>query len=250
MSKRNYPLVEKQIRTLKLLYKFRFATTTLLAEYSGVTRSTLNSNLLILYENELVERHYISTDKLDRKAARYFLTSKGVKQLKSVIELNDGVVRSYYKNKTVSQPFVQHNLDVFRAFLNINKHYPGHFNLLTKAETAQYKQFPELRPDLFLQSKGKTGNYFLYIYEDTQLFVIQKHVKQLIQHQEDGEWGGAYPNILIACPTPRIEYRLSQWLESLLEDFDFYVTSTNALLEGHTKEIWTNPVEPEKLVGL
>jgi DNA-binding MarR family transcriptional regulator len=161
MIKRNYPLVEKQIRTLKLLYKFRFGTTTLLAEFAGVTRSTMNTNLLILHRNELIERHYTSTDKLDRKAARYFLTSKGIKQLKSVIELNDGVVRSYYKNKTVSQSFVQHNLDVFRTFLNIDAHYPERFNMLTKTETAQYNQFPELRPDLFLQSKDKTGQYFL-----------------------------------------------------------------------------------------
>jgi hypothetical protein len=92
--------------------------------------------------------------------------------------------------------------------------------------------------------------WVLYLYQDTQLFVIQKHIKQLIQHQDDGEWAGSYPNILIACPTPRIEYRLSQWLESLLEDFDFYVTTTKALLDGRSKEIWTNAVEPDEPVAL
>jgi len=250
MSKENYPLVKTQIRLLKLLYKFRFGTTVLLSEYVGIEQTTMNRNLKKLMDRELITRHLTNTDRLEGKAARYFLTTKGIKELKVRTELDDGVVRSYYKNKTVSEVFIDHNLNIFSAYLTIQKQYPGRFTALTKSEVSKYEQFPPIKPDLFLQSKNDSGDYFLYIYEDTQLFVIQKHIKQLIEHSEEEDyWGDTYPDVLIAAPNPSAERKIIRRLENSLEDFDFFITTSKALLAGN-QHIWTDPTKLEEPIAL
>lgn len=245
----SYKLNEKQIKTLKLFYKFRFLTVDLIANLLAITRSTANTNLLVLERRGFLNRHYKPIYKLDRKAARYYLSNKGIKELKQNLELNDGIVRSYYKNKSVSEPFITHNLNIAQAYTNFNKHYPKRFTMLTKAEMANHEQFPPNKPDLFLQdSTGK--QYFLYMYEDTQLWVIQKHIKQLIEHCDDEEWPGTYPDILIACPNSRIEYKLGQYLESKLEDFEFLLTTTKALTSSEVRAIWSLPPDSQTLKEL
>jgi hypothetical protein len=52
----------------------------------------------------------------------------------------------------------------------------------------------------------------------------------------------------MACPNAKAEYKVDQYLEAKLEDFDFYVTSTKAVIDRRSKEIWTNPVNPEVLI--
>ena len=246
---KEYPLTKKQIRILKLAYKFRFVTVHQLADHLGLAISTMSTNIKVLYRRGLLERRYTNLDIKLGLSAQYYLSNKGISELKKEMPLNDSVVRSYYKNKSLSRKFVDHNIAIFSAYLTLRRQYHQQFTILTKAEIADYEQFPELKPDLFLQSD--TVSYFLYLYTDTQLFVIQKHVKQIIQHENEGSWPGDYPSVLIACPSPRIEHRLQKYLESLLEDFEFYTTTTKALLaEKPERAIWSDPVEPEKLINL
>ena len=209
----------------------------------------MSTNIKILHRRKLLDRRYDKKDKLAGRGAQYYLTTKGIKELKQVMDLNDGVARSFYKNKSVSDAFVEHSLAIFKAYLAIRNQYPEQFTILTKTESADYDQFPEPKPDLFLQSDA--ASYFLYLYTDTQLFVIQKHIKQTIEHENEGEWPGSFPSVLIACPNPRIEHKLQKHLEPLLEDFEFYTTTSKALLsEKPEKAIWSDPVEPEKLTIL
>ena len=248
MTYKTYELNDKQITLLKVLYKFRFATNQLIAEYLHKTRSTINESMLILHDRGLVDRHYSKDSIIDRKPATYFLTPKGVKALKSSIQLHEGVIRSYYKNKTVSENFIQHNITVFAAVIHLKAHYPKRFSILTKAEMAGYEQFPPTKPDLFLQD-ASSKQYFLYIYQDSPAWVIQKQITQLLAHAEDEEWRYIYPDILVACPNSKVEYKLNQFLEGRLEDSNFLLTTTKAFFTDNT-EIWTNPIESEITLSL
>jgi len=235
-------LNSNQIHLLKLIYKFRFVTNHLLSQYRHQARSTINESLLLLVEHGLVDRRYSNNHKILGKSARYYLSPKGVKSLHQHIEVNDRIAHSYYKNKSVSPGFVDHCLHIFQAYNNFRADYGDKVSMLAKAELADYDQFSAAAPDLFIQHQDNGKQYNLYIYENAQWFVLDKHIKQNINHCEDGEWPGQYPNLLMACPSPRTQQKLLRRYETNLEDFDMYFTTTEALLSGDQK-IWVEPVD-------
>lgn len=69
MLVREYPLTKKQLRILKLSYKFRFVTVKLLAQHLGLAVSTMSTNIKILHRRELLGRRYDKKYKLAGKGA-------------------------------------------------------------------------------------------------------------------------------------------------------------------------------------
>lgn len=245
-------LYENQKLLLQILYKFRFGTNELIAEYRGVNRRVVNYSVLKLLRADFIERKYDSFKKIRGESAVYYLSSKGIKYLKAKFTLTNKVVQALYKNRIVSDQFIEHNLAVFRAYLILQKQHKVRYNIFTKAEMAKFDDYPEQLPDLFFGAKNAADkDYMLDIYLHEPFFVIKKRIKYYIEHRNE-EWSrsDAYPSILLVCPDARNEAKVIQYTESQLEDFDFLITTTKALLEGNLNEIWTDPTEPEKLVGL
>ncbi len=244
-------LNSKQVHLLKLLFKFRFASAELLARQKKVSPRSVNNTLSILMDQGYISRRYDKSYKLLGKPASYFLVSKGLKLLRDEHSLSQKALHLMYKNKSLSQSFVDHNLNVFTACLNLREAYKDTFSIFTKSETAELDYMPEKLPDLYLSRKepaeDQPNEYLLDIFTDTQFFIIKKRIDAYVEHFESGDWpNNQYPTILIACQDARTEEKLHKHIQTALdnnyideEDLRFMTTSTKSLLDGATKDIWT-----------
>jgi hypothetical protein len=259
---KRYSLNAKQIHILKLTYKFRFITSSLLARYKGISRISSNKSLKILLEQDYLGTRYDKSYKIQGKAATYYLAKKALTYLRDQHHLNEQVLHAQYKNKTVGNEFIDHNINIFEAYLALRHSYPDAFHIFTKAETVDYGYFPEPRPDLYLNRinpvRASKNEYLLDIFTDTQLFIIKKRIAVYLEHFESGDWETEaetiYPAILIACPDSRLEERLQTHIAKVLynsgiDELKIYTTTVKALV-GSDALIWSNVTEPEKLLSL
>jgi hypothetical protein len=248
------------------MYKFRFVTSTLLAEYRNVSSPVIiNDSLRILVEKGYISRRYDNSYKLQGKGASYCLDSKGLSYLRDNFNLNKDILHIMYKNKSVNQAFIEHNLDVFRTALKLSKDYPKTFNLYTRYELGGFDYFPNPAPDIYLSrnksSEANKNDYFLDIYSDTQFFIIKKRLALYIDHFESGDWEAEaetdYPAMLIACPDSRSEEKLRALAEKSfdsagIDDLHIYTTTTKALLDPNPNNsaIWTKTSDETKTFDL
>jgi hypothetical protein len=256
----------KQTRILKLLFKFRYITPSLLLQYKQASSlSSLREALKILEDQQYIAKRYLKSYKLQGKGARYYLATKAIKLMRDEHGMDETVLHAMYKNKTVGEAFVDHHLDIFAAFMRLSTSYPKMFSIYTKYELGGLDYFPMPAPDLYLSRtdpiKGIGNDFFLDIFTDTQFFVIKKRFDQYVEHYESGDWEAEnktdYPVILIACPDSRLEEKLQTRIEKVfdssgIDDLHIYTTTTKALLastyNNHT--IWTKASNPEKTVEL
>jgi hypothetical protein len=255
----------KQTRILKLLFKFRYITPSLLLQYKEASSlSSLREALKILEDQQYIAKRYLKTYKLQGKGARYFLATKAIKLMRDEHDMDETVLHAMYKNKTVSEAFVDHHLDIFAAFMRISTKYPKTFNTYTKYELGGLDYFPSPAPDLYLSridvQEASSNDYLLDIFTDTQLFVIKKRFDQYLEHFESGDWEAdqktKYPTILIACPNSRTEEKLQTHISKLLDsagidDLSIYTTTSKALVASNSStDIWTKISDTEKTFDL
>jgi hypothetical protein len=255
----------KQTRILKLLFKFRYITPSLLLQYKEASSlSSLREALKILEDQQYIAKRYLKTYKLQGKGARYFLATKAIKLMRDEHDMDETSLHAMYKNKTVSEAFVDHHLDIFTAFMRISANYPKTFNVYTKYELGGLDYFPAPASDLYLSRikplEGSVNDYFLDIYTDTQFFIIKKRIEVLIEHYESGDWESktkaSYPTILFACPDSRTEIKLLAFVEKTLDnagidDLHVLTTTTKALLAPDKNgTIWSKNLDTEKVAEL
>lgn len=259
---KRYTLNAKQIHVLKLLYKFRFITASLLAEYKSISRVSSNQSLQVLLDQEYIGRYYENDFRIERKGPRYYLAPKALRFLKDAQDINEQALHSMYKNKTVSSGFIDHNLDVLKAYLSIRD---DSFDIFTKSELGIFDYFPEPKPDLYINRidplDDTPNEYLLDIFTDTQTFVIKKRIKLYIEHYDSGEWEAEsetdYPAILVVCPSARVEKQIQEHAATILDnagidELQIYTTTIKALLgaRGSEVSIWSSVYEPERLLHL
>ncbi len=256
-------LNQKQLHLLKMTYKFRFVTASLLARYKGLSISALNYSLAILADSGYLGRKYGKNYRIFGKGAVYYLTPKSLALLKDLDHTDHNVLHAQYKNKTVGQSFIDHNLDVFAAYLSLRGSYPDTFHIFTKSELAPFEYFPEPRPDLYLNRikpvAGRTREYMVEILPDTQFFVLKKRFQALIEHFDSGEWENAaetdYPTLLLVCPDAKTERRVQELAVKTfdstgIDDLVVLTTTLNTLKTSANPIIWSRVNESEKLIPL
>lgn len=214
MPTTNYKLNPKQTQILLLTYKFRFITTSLLAEYKQTsTLWTIQKSLTVLVKQGYLYRRYEKHYKIDRLPALYFLTPKAMQQLKGNPELNSKVLHARYKDRYLQQSTIDHHLLVFQTYLDIKQQHPDRFTIFTKYELWGYDHLPDPLPDLYLtQDKGTDIMVDIYT-TSTQPYLIRKRIDQLIKHYEDSSDQDSYPDIQIIVPTKYIEESLNRYIE-------------------------------------
>ena len=204
----------EQLEVLTLLYKFRFGTNDLFAEYFGKKdRSFVFKRLSILLEQELIGKRFDSSYRLQGKPAAYYITPEGARRLQEArgTEVN---VRTIYKDKSVSEQFVAHCLGLFRIYSVLRKRYGDEFKLFTKSDLSSYDYFPSTLPAAYIRLKdGEVDkHFFLHIYHDHQpIFAVTRRVKQYIEYAESGEWettGTELPAVLVVCESDRLQKQL------------------------------------------
>ena len=215
-------LTTQQLHLLKIIYKFRFVTADLVAKYKKVSTRATNEAFSILLQRKIISRHYDKTYILLGKGARYYLAPQALKLLKSD-GLNELALHARYKDRSASEQFIEHCLNILIASLNIQVAYKKDFLIYTKAELADQSYFPRPLPDIYLKREVPTqdmpNEYFIDIFSDSQFFIIKKRIDQYIEHFESGDWGGGnYPNILLACPNNTTAQKILKYVETTLDN--------------------------------
>jgi uncharacterized cysteine cluster protein YcgN (CxxCxxCC family) len=215
-------LNEKQLDILRLLYRFRFGTTELLALALGIkSKHKMNERLKILLDREYIGRNYESEYRLLRKHASYYLLPKGIKALRaSDDKYDESVLHNLHKDKSASEQFIQLNLQVLKAYCDVAS---GHSNckFFTKSQLSQFDYFPEPLPDAYIRiNEGRQEEqYFVEILQSFRpFFVAVRKVRKYLTYAEDGEWdvtGTNLPCVLLICDDQTLKKRVGKLLVKL-----------------------------------
>lgn len=214
----------------------------------------------------LVEKEYLSkritknTD-FSNKGGQYYLASQGLKLLREEGIANKLVLHAMYKNKAVTQAFVDRTTMIFTIYLSLRSHHKDTFDMFTKSETATFDDLPEVKPDLYLSrtkpSSDKPNDYFLELVHDIPLYLIKKRFAALIEHFEESDWPeDDYPTLLFVLADGRSEQRFQEHVEKTLdatgiESLAIYTTSNKAITDRHSVDaVWTDTQSEKQLVSL
>lgn len=262
---KRYSLNSNQLHVLKLLYKFRFVDTSFLARYKGISRISANKTLKVLLDQHYLGSYFKPSFTIHGRGPTYYLAPKALTYLRDNFQLNEQVLHAMYKNKTVSQSFIDHNLAVARVFQAIQESYPNRFHIFTKAETVQFDHFPDPRPDLFLSridsDDNKPNEYFINIFTDTLFYGIKLRFDKLLEHYDEADWDSGsdtpYPTILMVCSDSRVEANLQAHIAKKLEnagieEINVYTTTKKALLASDQANpaVWSSISDSQKLLSL
>lgn len=226
-TKYRRPLNPEQLAVLQWLYQYRFSTSKQLVTYLHKPNpKAIQNKLQILEQQGFISKHYDKSYKLAGRAAEYFLTPKGARQLPPD-SVNEWAVKSLYKNKTVSPDFIAHCLKVADVALVLQALYGDKLGIFTRSHMAAYDYFPSWSPDLFLNLKaGSTRHrYFLDVLDDTKpFFVGVRKVRNYINYAADGDWphdeAGDLPTVLAICKDEQTQKKLNKQILYALDGTD------------------------------
>ncbi len=249
----------EQLEVLELLYKFRFGTNDLLAQYFGKKdRSFVYKRMAILLEQGLIGKRFEPNYRLQGKPAAYYLTPEGARKLQVLgnIDLN---VRAIYKDKTVSEQFVSSSLELFAIYNQLKAQYGSGLKFFTKATMnhEQYDYFPHPLPDAYIRLDDK--HFFLNVFYDNEPhFVAQRKIKQYIKYDEDGDWAvteTSLPTLLIVCESSRLAKRVQKYIAKASDDMwpdseVMYAFTTRDGLFSNDLAVWQQADEPEEKLTL
>lgn len=186
----------------------------------------MNKALKILVDQDYISSRYEKAFKLQGKGPRYYIRPKGVRRLSEQYGFDERVVRNQYKNKTVSNDFVEHNVDVLAVHTTLRAIYPDVFVTRTRTSLAATNHFLQQRPDLYLHrrvlSTQKPNDYLIEVFDNVPNFVMKKRFDDYIEHYYDDdmppEMENAYPAILFVCPSRSAEKTLRTHIRRSLDN--------------------------------
>ncbi|HEY4963374.1 MAG TPA: replication-relaxation family protein [Candidatus Saccharimonadales bacterium] len=260
------PLNNYQIQLLQTLYKFRFATTHLIAKSQGSKYPrVILARLRVLVDQDYIGQNYDKSYKIKGKPATYYLRPNAVRYFKQQPYASPKVLKSIYQDKRANKDQIAHYLHVFSVYVEFKRLYPEEFKFFSKSELAERKGMPERMPDAYLHrtvtSHTQANDYFLDSYEEaTYYLVIQRKIRQYIKYAEDETWQNhtnrKLPTMLIVCETKALQRQMlrlaAKELDKTYVDLKFLATTTEALVSSQSKKelIWRNASEPEESTSL
>jgi DNA-binding PadR family transcriptional regulator len=250
------PLNKQQIRTLHLLYWYRFCTAKQLAHsFKKPIPKAIQNKLQILEEQQLIGKRYEKSYKLAGRPAEYYITPKGARALEKAQPntTNQWATKSLYKNKTVSDDFLRHTIAVTDAAKRLRAIYGDKVEILTKSYMAQFNSYPTWTPDLHIKipahGETPTKHYFIDIWDGTKpFFVSVRKTRNYVNFKESGDWeeDEQFPAVLAICKTLQLQKKLNRQMKRVLSDaWDdelVFATTTKQLLETATKptdKVWS-----------
>lgn len=261
--KYRWPLNDEQLEVLELLYKFRFGSNNLIAEYFGKKqRGFVFKRLKILQEQGFIGKRFDSSYRMQAKPAAYYLLPAGARKLQERREPNDKDeinINAVYKDKTVSEDFIGHSLGIFTIFNQLKAQYADEITFSTKRDLANYENFPDPLPDAFLlfETKESTGHFFLEVFEESEryyLFSVAKKIRRYMTFKESNEWAVIatdFPKILFVCDSVvmqvQIQEKITKLLNKKLTDELVFATTTKEELKtlAQDDEVWQLATDPE-----
>jgi len=246
-------LNQEQLAVLNLLYTFRFASSEQVAKYSDKKSSKhVQKRLKILEDQAYIAKHYDKSYKLKGKPAAYYLLPKGARALAQLDNRKKDEpinIKRIYKDKDVSEGFIQHCLNLLGIYLELYAVYSKRLGFYTKSDL-KYEQFdfyPQPLPDAQIHiSAGDNGkNFFLDIFEDGQpFFVLIRRIKKYLEYAGSGDWPEkTLPTILMVIENKsmhkRLRKRIAKELRNSYKEAVFATTRLEYVLDSkYEDEIW------------
>lgn len=257
-------LNQSQLAMLHILYRFRFGTRSLLADYLNKPNNTsLYSRISILEKHEFLAVRYDKSYKLAGREAEYYVTPKGVRALgdAGLIELTDAGLRATYKDKVVSEQYVQQLTLLLRLRNVLCAAYPD-LQYFTTRDVQALDYFPKKKPVAFLSLKqeNKTKRFFVeYVPAQTSTSMIKSQLRQYTSYYDQDSWSVTntpFPTVLYICEDGMTEqgvrWHIKRELYRTDTDLRYLTTTKKALLSvNQTNDmIWTDIDEPDELLSL
>ncbi|HEU5187173.1 MAG TPA: replication-relaxation family protein [Candidatus Saccharimonadales bacterium] len=228
-QKHRKKLNTQQLEVLELLYKFRFGSNDLIAQYFGKKdRSFVFKRLSILLDQRLIGKRFDSSYRIKGKPAAYYLLPAGARALQENRLDRPINIKAIYKDKTVSEDFVNYCFEVFSLYCQLKRTYGDSLKFIAKSQLAnRYDYFEDFVPSVYvrLDVDGSEKHFFLeYLQNSKPFFTILRRLKQYIEYADSGEWEAGtnsdFPNVLLVCDSPSLQKRLLKKASSILEDAD------------------------------
>lgn len=224
------PLNSQQIKTLHLLYWYRFCIAKQLARSLGKSsHKAIQNKLQVLEQQGFISKRYDKSYKLAGRPAEYYITPKGARELERLKPgtTNEWATKSLYKNKTVSDDFLRHCVTVTETAKKLREIYGGgeKMHILPKSYMAQYDYYPAWTPDFHLEIPGKDStparHYFVDIWDGTKpFFVSVRKTRNYVNFKESEEWqeDEQFPAILAICHDERSQKKLNRQMKRILDE--------------------------------
>lgn len=249
-------LTTGQERVLKLLFKFRFTSTQLLADVMNIRRRSVYEMLETLVSKGLVDKVYEKDFRYAKKPAYYFLNKTGVTTIRKIMDVKESVVHPLYKNDTASDEFIQQCLTAAACYIAIRRALSDGSDIFTKAEINRFHQFPKNRPDLYVRTPDG-HEAIVVIVDDKPLYIIRKRREEIIAHSEDEGWtNDVYPRICFVLKDNNDKnsflYSTRKKLDDMGMDEDelcIQATSLKQLLSSPL-HAWSNAFHPTRQTSL
>lgn len=252
----------EQLEVLNLLYKFRYGSNELIAQYFGKKdRSFVYKRLSILLEQGLIGKRFDSSYRLAGKPAAYYLTPEGARRLQDA-EGTAVNVKLLYKDRTASERFIKSSLELFLFYNRLKAQYGDSLKFFSKASLSyeDYDYFPQPLPDAYIRIEidGHRSQFFVErYYRDQPPFKTKSRAKRYIDYDDSGEWdatGSEMPSVLVICDSIPIRHRVMKQIPKIYDTLDnpdlkFYLTDQVSFLSGGTG-LWQLASEPGKYLKL
>jgi hypothetical protein len=138
---------------------------------------------------------------------------------------NTKVLKNIYYDRNAEDDTINHYLQVFATYNELNKLYSGAFNVFSQTELRDKKHLPKPRPDAHIQRKDRhktlPNDYFLFTVEAGSFWSHRRKVRAMIEYAERETWEKAtkrpLPTVLLVCETKALEHRMKGIAERELE---------------------------------
>lgn len=219
----------KQINILKIAYKFRYLTSDNLARHRNITQNSAYSALKILHSNGYLGIKYNKNYRLMNKSARYYLTPQAVKYLRQLkLGLDEDILGSRLREKAKSSEFVDYQVAVHAAYLDVRQDLGDEVLIQTASELAETEGVIKPYPALYVRDK-KT-HFLVELTGDQHLFLVKKRIRKYLEHYESDDWSwDSYPKVRIVRRLKADRKKLEKYIEEQMDDN--YLDETDIVFE-------------------
>ncbi len=240
-----------QLEVLRILFRYRFASRDLIAQYFN--KKDVYRQLLVLEDRGLVGRRYEPSYKLAGKPAAYYLKPEGLRELQQSDNGIEANIKNIYRATQVSEEFINHCISLFAISLRLTR-LDQKTKFFTKIELQKddYTYFPSPLPDAYIRIND--NHYFLnYIDSSKPFFAAVRWLKSLEEYYENGAWddtGTQFPVVLCVVDTESIQKRLLKFTGKNADDIKIYTALKGDVLNSSDGRVWHGIDEPDDVYTL
>ncbi|HET7302738.1 MAG TPA: replication-relaxation family protein [Candidatus Saccharimonadales bacterium] len=198
-----------QLTVLGLLYKFRFGSSDLIAEYFEKPKGVyMYKRLNILVDRGLVGKRHEASYRLKGWPVAYYLTPDGYRVIQELYK-EDSKVPLAYKSLRVSDEHMAHCLALFKLYNTFKKQYGDNLKFFAKNDMGELDYLPAVKPDAYLELNGVP--FFLDFCSSGQVAAIRNKLRAYANWIDENEYDADFvtPVLLVVGANEAIAKKAS-----------------------------------------